>query len=210
MKKFEIVAEPAREAVRSALNELCEGTEIFSKRRDYYTYQNTHGFQFVFVTGLLFESQFGVGVAYFSPAIAFCHKELAKQLLELENKSYFSSGRPKERWKPPAYMHLQGMRGRKEQMFGEIAPLVKAAREEFSEFITLTEAFEKIEGPSGLLRYLKSNDSIFGPAGLVFEMFLEQLILDKAEFADKYKNVEFAPIHTQFYEAIMKNYNGVA
>lgn len=211
MMKFEIVANPARRAVRKELHELREGTEIFSKRPDYYTFQNEHKFEFVFLTGLEIKSPVPLlpvpGVAYFQPGIAFGHKDLAKRLRELQANSYFPNGRPKEKWEPPNFLHGYGLRLRKQTMFGELAPLVEAAKEEFLHFIELMNVFREIDGPERLLQHLKDANGVFGPAGLVFEMFLDHLILNKATFVEKYEGVEFAPIHDEFYQAVVAKYD---
>ncbi len=201
--QFEIVADPARKRVRAELNDLIEETEIFSKRRDYYTYENGHGFQFVFITGLLFQSQVGVGVAYFSPAIAVCHRTLARQYRELLAASIHPEGVIKERWKPPNFLHLFALRGTKEQMFGDVEPLAEAAKEEMQYFISQLEEFRQITDPATLRKYLNIVGGIYGPAGLLFEMFLDQLALDKSNFAEKYKSQSLAPMHQKFFQAIM-------
>lgn len=184
-------------------------SSVAMKRKDYYTFRNTAEFDFVFITGLEFRGmmQPRSSVAYFQPAIAICHKNFARQFREIEEKAYPENKMHKEKWEPPNFLHLYGLRGRKKVMFGELKPLVEAAKDEFSSFLAQTVRFQSVIDPRSLLNYLCEVSGIYGPTGLAIEMFLQKFMLNEQGFRNEFSKRELPPYHQSIYQNILDDYN---
>jgi len=193
----EFVAADARERVRSVLLSRVSGTNIKCKRRDYYTFGAASGFQIVLMADLFCEPL----VAHFQPMVAVCHKQLSQKFRALEDKIYFSDERPRERWKPPNYLHLYGLRGKKNKTFFRYKPLEQAAIEEIEGFKSDTVRFAEVADVSSLQLFLGEKGALHGPAGQIMSLFLDHYTLSEKEYRIKHDESSLPPAQRKFFEA---------
>lgn len=205
--KFELDAKDTRARVREEFSELMHGSSVVMKRKDYYTFRNAAEFDFVFLTGLEFRGMMlpRSSVAYFQPAIAICHKELSRKFRKLQDKAFSNENRRKERWEPPNFLHLYALRGRKEVMYGELEPLIGAAKDEFRGFLADIGHFESVSDPKTLLHFLDKVKGLYGPTGLALQIVLQKYVLSKVEYHREFGERELPPYHRALYQSVLKD-----
>ena len=194
--------------MRKEFSELMHGSSVVMKRKDYYTYRNAAQVDFVFLTGLEFRGMVlpRGSVAYFQPAVAVCHKELSQKFRVLQDKACPIENRRKECWEPPNFLHLYALRGRKEVMYGELEPLICAAKDEFRVFLAEIGNFESVSDPKTLLLFLNKVNGIYASTGLALELFLQKFVLSKDEYSNEFSKRELPPYHRALYQTVMKEY----
>ena len=202
MTKIGILGLSARKEARETLDGMAKSAGVRRDRMRNYFYENDSGFRFVFMPNLEIRPY----EALFQPGVAICHEPMAAQLQRLREEAGSLNRRPKKDLTPNGFLHLFGLRLRKNTSFDEVSPLLEALREEFGFFLDQRETYSAIDGPAPLLAYLKKTTALYGPSGLLIEMFLDRFLLNKTDFIQKYESRELAPMHRQYFEAFVRKY----